>query len=295
MNSGADPVSGFDPFEGMVLAIVFLSVVVFTSLGVVLFSRGWDSYEERYLEDAGRSMEAMFLTIPPQVLIYLSSLLFFLVTVGLSMAMGGAMLLPGLLGLCAAGMPRTMLKRLKKNRETKFRQQLLPALQGLSNNLKAGFSLPKSWEQIANESINPMKQEVRILLQEIRLGSSMEEAVDSLYERLPSEDLALVATAVHIAGKVGGNLPAIFSNLENIIRERSRIEGKIGSMTGQGRFQAIVVALLPALLVVALSYINPEFMKPLFSTTAGWVIITFVFLLDFIGYWMIQKIVGIDI
>lgn len=284
-----------DPtMELLAYVVVFGSVTVFAAVGIVLFSQGWKSYEERYLEGADRNLQAMFLTIPPQNLFYLQFLLFFVIAGGLIATTGNAGA-----GVVLGGMsfflPSFALKIMKARRELQFRLQLVPALQALGSNLKSGFSLAKAFEQLEKEAQDPMKQETRILLQEMRLGTTVEKGVQNLYERMPSEDMDLIAQAVNIASKVGGNLPIIFKQLEDTIRERSRVEAKLRALTSQGKFQAVIISALPAFVGVAMMKIYPEMMEPLFTTWQGWVILGAVIVMNLMGFFTIRKIVTIEI
>ena len=178
LNSGSQPGGPGAPMEYLTYLIVFGAVAVFVIVGMVIFGRGWESYEQKYLGEAEQNLESMFLTIPPQNLFYLSFLLFFLIAGSITAYNGniGAAVAVGSLSFFA---PMGALRHLKKKRETTFKNMLVSALQCLGNNLKSGFSLEKSFEQLERETQNPMKQEVRILLQELRLGTSVDDAVDS--------------------------------------------------------------------------------------------------------------------
>lgn len=285
---------GGDPMEYLTYAVVFAAVAFFVVTGLMLFGKGWQSYEEKYLDDAERNLEAMFLTIPPQNLFYLAFLLFFILAGGIT-AYSGNIGLAIVIGSMAFFMPMAALRFFKRRREVTFKDMLVPALQCLGNNLKSGFSLEKAFEQLEKESQNPMKQEVKILLQELRLGTNIDEAVSNMYKRMPSEDMDLVANAVNIAAKAGGNLPMIFKKLEETIRERTRVEGKLAALTAQGKFQAIVISALPALVFVAMQTIYPEMMDPLFDTLWGWIMMAAVIILNLIGFLIIRKIVTIEI
>ena len=139
----------------------------------------------------------------------------------------------------------------------------------LSNSLRAGFSLTQALELIHREMPNPMAQEIRLVCQELRLGVPLEDALNNLYKRMPSEDLDLMVTAIAIIRDVGGNLTEIFDNIAHLIRERQRIQGKIRTLTAQGRFQALIMCLLPGGICVGLYYIAPDLFAMLFHTGEG--------------------------
>jgi len=90
-----------------------------------------------------------------------------------------------------------------------------------------------------------------------------------MHKRLPSEDLDLVVTSIAISQSVGGNLAEVFDKIGETIRERRRVEGRIDSLTAQGKIQGIVVSLLPLVVGLAIYWIDPTLMAPLLNNVAG--------------------------
>lgn len=276
------------------LILVGGAVGFFAFVGVLLFSKRWETYEEKYLEKSERTLESVFLAIPPQQLIYLSFLAMFVVFAAVYF-MFNRFILAAIFSLPAFFFPHLMLAWFRKKRAEIFGQQLVDALDNMSNSLKAGYSLPQAFELIEREMAAPISQEIRILNKETRLGLPQEQALRNMYTRMPSEDLDLVITAIVISRELGGNLTDVFENIAKVIRERFRIEGKIKALTSQGKLQGIVVSIMPIFLGFAINSVNPELMKPMYTTLIGWGLMILIAVLLYVGYWFIKRITTIDI
>jgi tight adherence protein B len=200
-----------------------------------------------------------------------------------------------LLGLAGLGAPTLVLHTLKRARDGRFLTQLVDALVNISNSLKAGLSLHQAVDALARESANPMKQEMRLVSQELRLGVTIEDSLEHLLRRMPSPELDLVVSAVTIVRDVGGNLTEVFDNIAFTIRERFRIEGKLSALTAMGRAQAVVISILPFGVILALSILQPGWLDPLFFTNTGLVILAIAAALLGSGIWLIVRMVRIDV
>lgn len=130
---------------------------------------------------------------------------------------------------------------------------------------------------------------------EVNLGMQMDEALDNLNERVPSEDLDLVITAVKIQKQIGGNLSEILDRIGHTIKERVRIKGEISTLTAQGKLQGIILTLLPPGLTIGIYMMDPEFMRPLFFTMIGKMLLGVAIVLQIFGAIMIKKIVDIKV
>jgi tight adherence protein B len=285
---------GLTVIEIALMLVSFVAVVVFTLVGHALFSESWKSYEEKYLEEAERTLEDVFITIPPQQLLFLGFASGFLVLL-LTYAMTEGFILAAILGVLGFGIPKQALNFYKNRRVTKFSEQLVDALSTLNNALRSGFALPKAFALIAREMPKPLSQEFKILGQELRLGQEMDEALKNMWIRVPSEDLDLLITSIAISQSVGGNLTEVFDKIAHTIRERHRIEGRIDSLTAQGKMQGLVVGMLPLFMFGALHSMDPETLKPLYTTWLGYAVLGVVLILEFLGFFFIHKICDIEV
>ncbi|MEW5988919.1 MAG: type II secretion system F family protein, partial [Chloroflexota bacterium] len=153
-----------------------------------------------------------------------------------------------------------------------FNGQLSDTLNLWVNSLRSGYSVLQGMEAIATELPPPVSKEFERVIQEVRLGLSLNQALSNMLRRVPSDDLDLVVTAVNIQREVGGNLAEILDIISYTIRERVRIKGEIRTLTAQGRFSGWVVSLLPIGLALLLYKINPTYMSGLFGKGAPWVL-----------------------
>jgi tight adherence protein B len=281
--------------------------VCFSGLAYVLLRAvkdALDSYAEEYTTDTARQFEDLFLFIPAQRLLEISRIgaivifvLFFLVSGDFGSAGGivrGAVV--GLIaGTLALFIPGILLRILRIRRLERFNEQLVDALTTMSNALRAGFSIIQAFESVVRERRNPISQEIGMFLQQLRVGVKFEEALKALEKRVGSEDLTLMLLAIETARQTGGNLTEVFDKIAVTIRERMRIRGRIKSLTAQGRLQGIVVGAMPALLFLVLYTLDPEMMRDFYTSGLGMMAIGLVIVLDILGFYVIRRIVNIDV
>lgn len=161
--------------------------------------------------------------------------------------------------------------------------------------LRAGFSFPQALKSVAEESSSPMKEEMELVLKEMQYGVTIEESLNKLKERMPSEDLNLMVQAILIQRQVGGNLATVLDQIANTIRERIKIHGQIKTLTAQGRMSGMVVALLPVILGGFLLVIEPNYMSVMFSNPIGLLLLGVGAVSCLIGFVFITKITAIEV
>ncbi|MEL6270484.1 MAG: type II secretion system F family protein [Chloroflexota bacterium] len=202
-------------------------------------------------------------------------------------------ILGGFIGLF---LPRIYVARQVSGRLIRFEEQLPDTLGLWVNALRSGYSVLQSMEAISKDSPEPTATEFQRVVREVQLGINIEDALDHLLERMDSEDLDLVITAVNIQREVGGNLAEILDVIADTIRERIKLKGEIRVLTTQGRTTGYIISALPILLALLLNTINPGFIGPLFTNRAcGWPMVGGGLALIGLGTAAIQKIVDIEI
>jgi len=284
-----------------------LFALSFGGLAFVLlraFGAGAQAYSGAYSEQTSRQFEDLFLFIPPRrlseigwvcataVFLVINAVFFNPANVPATL-LGIALGLAG--GAAALFAPNQLLRILRDRRRRRFNLQLVDALSHMSNALRAGFSINQSFETVVQNGENPIAQEFEVLLQQLRLGMGFHEAMQSLEQRVGSEDLTLVITTIDIARKTGGNLTEVFDRISLTIRERMRIENRVRTLTAQGRLQGIVVGTMPILLAIILTVIKPGMMLPFYQSRAGVISIAAVILMLVCGGLLIRKIIRIDV
>lgn len=168
------------------------------------------------------------------------------------------------LSILAALGPRFWLKRKKEKRVSEFQQQLPDVLSLLVGSLRAGYGLIQAMKLVAQEMPSPSKDEYGRVVNETSLGYSLHQALSHLVERMESEDLQMVVTAINIQNEVGGNLGNILDSIAGTIRDRVKLQGDIRTMTGMQRGTGYMLAAMPFLVAVILLFVNPQYMMELF-------------------------------
>ncbi|MEN9723793.1 MAG: hypothetical protein RJB38_1779 [Pseudomonadota bacterium] len=184
---------------------------------------------------------------------------------------------------------------LYRRRTDKFVLQMVDGLALMSNGMKSGLSVIQALSLVVEEMPNPIKQEFDLVLKENGMGRSVEEAFSNLARRIPTEDVEMFVTAVNILKETGGNLTETFDTIVITIRERVKVESKIAALTATGLYQGMIVAAAPPLLGFVLSQSDPEFVEPLFTTTLGWVILAIILILEVVGFFVIMRVVRIQV
>jgi tight adherence protein B len=204
----------------------------------------------------------------------------------------GFMILGGILGFI---LPKLWLKRKELKRLNSFNEQLSDMITTVIGSLRAGFSFPQALKTVVDEAQSPMKEEMEIVLKEMQFGSSIEDALMDLHERLPSDNLELMIQAILIQRQVGGNLATVLDKIVETIRERAKVHRQISTLTAQGRLSGIVVGLLPFILGLVLYLIEPDYIGTLFSHPIGFALIGAGLFSGLIGFLLIRKITTIEV
>ncbi|HFQ93056.1 MAG TPA: secretion system protein [Anaerolineae bacterium] len=201
--------------------------------------------------------------------------------------------------------PKQYVNFAAKKRMRAFDNQLSDTLNLWVNALRSGYSVLQGMEAIATELPPPVSVEFERVVQEVRLGLSVEAALDNMYRRVPSEDLDLIITAVNIQREVGGNLAEVLESISHTIRERVRIKGEIRTLTAQGRISGTIISLLPIVLGGLLFMINPGYVSELWVKEppfiipnvfpCGWILLGIGAIMIFFGWLAIRKIVDIEV
>jgi tight adherence protein B len=199
--------------------------------------------------------------------------------------------------------PRMYLNRSHDKRLTNFDNQLPDMLALMTNGIRAGYSTMQAMEAVSREMPPPINNEFHRVVQEMRLGVSMEDALENLLRRIPSDDLDLVITAINIQREVGGNLAEMLDTISETIRERIRIKGEIKTLTTQVMYSGKFLAIMPLLVIGALFLLNRDYMMQfvapennnLFGLPCGYISLSIVAIMVAIGYFVMTKIADIEV
>ena len=198
--------------------------------------------------------------------------------------------------------PLFYVRRRQNQRLNAFNAGLADTVTLVANSLRAGSSFLQSLELVTRESQPPISTEFARVVREVSIGLPLEDALQNLNQRVHSDDLELMTTAIAIQYQVGGNLAEIMDTIAQTIRERVRIKGEIRTLTAQQRLSGYIVGFLPVGLLLVLMIIAPKFINPMFQQPPGLFGIPLgVFLLAIgatmigIGFAIIRRIVDIEV
>ena len=148
---------------------------------------------------------------------------------------------------------------------------------------------------VADEMPEPVGPEFRKTFDEQNFGLPMKDSLDNLSFRIPLLDVRFFATAVLIQRETGGNLSEILENLAHVVRERFKILRQVRVYTAHGRFTGYVLLAMPAVLAIALMFINPEHMNLLFRERMGQMMLMGALVMQAIGFFWIKQVIKIEV
>ncbi len=286
---------------GGIASAVFLMVFVFClrySLDIFNWIEHQTLGSRTYILE---KLELLFIEFDPEkltlvLLIFSGTLsLFFLFFFGLWISWILGFIVSIIVGIFSFRIPRKIVDIMVERRIKVYQGQMVDALTLLSNGIRAGLSVPQALGMVVNELNPPVSQEFGLILQQNRIGVTLEECFENLAKRVPTEDNEMFVSSINILRETGGNLSETFDTIVGVIRERVRLQQKIDTYTAQGMFQGVTIALMPFAIAGIYAAQDPQSIVGLVTHPLG-IIMTFVALaLDFVGFWVILKIVKIKI
>ncbi|WP_261176399.1 type II secretion system F family protein [Anaerobacillus sp. CMMVII] len=191
--------------------------------------------------------------------------------------------------------PIWWVKKKHTERLRKFNEGLPDMITTIIGSLRAGFSFQQALKSVVDEADSPIRDEMDIVIKEMQYGRSIEESLNELKERMPSEDLDLMIQAILIQRQVGGNLATILDKIVETIRDRTRIQQQILTLTAQGRLSGMVIGFLPIILGLLIYVISPDYMASLFNNPIGLLMVGVGLFFGTIGFIFIRKLTSIEV
>ncbi|MCC7410965.1 MAG: type II secretion system F family protein [Gammaproteobacteria bacterium] len=278
----------------VVITLAFLSAALLVYATLVQGQSFMARYQSTFTDSASTNMADMFMFVDATRLFYMNiaaivvlPLLVWAITrdaISALVLLGVLIILPGF-----------FYRAMRKKRLKRFERQLPDGLLLVSGSMRAGASLNIALESLVKEQPPPLSQEFELFMREQRLGLDFEKSLDNMEKRMPLQDFTMVMSAMRISREVGGNLAETLESLADTLRRKQMMEGKIDSLTAQGKLQGIVMSLLPFLLAVLLYMLEPEAMSKLWTTKVGWGVLAGIIVWLGLGNFFIRKITRIDV
>lgn len=181
--------------------------------------------------------------------------------------------------------PILHLRYLVKRRMLLFASDLPGALDLIVRGIRAGLPLMDCLQMVVDEWNDPLKREFLRVTNDLGMGLSVRDAIGRFADRVPVPEARLFAIVISLQAQSGGNLSEVLSNLADMLREKAKLQSKIRAMTSEARTSAWIIGSIPILLIGAVTLLSPDFLKPLFETETGNII------LMFCGGWMVAGFV----
>jgi tight adherence protein B len=197
--------------------------------------------------------------------------------------------------IIGAFLPYSFVSYRRQKRFEKFEELFPEAIDTLARAVRAGHAFTTALEMISNEVAEPLASEFRQLYEEQKFGMPVRDALMNLTERIPLVDVKFFVTAVMLQRETGGNLAEILDNLSYVIRERFKIQRQVKVHTAQGRLTMLLLMAMPPTVVAILLVFSPEFVHPLFYDPIGHALLVGSIALQTIGYFVIRKIIKIQV
>ncbi|MEZ5660984.1 MAG: type II secretion system F family protein [Burkholderiaceae bacterium] len=201
--------------------------------------------------------------------------------------------LAALIVLFGAALPRLLLGWLARRRREHFRRQLPDTMAMLAGGLRAGLGLGAVMPEIADRMPAPVRDELRLIDRQRRLGATLEQALAQLEQRIPLEETRLLVSVLRLGARSGASMGDTLDAQAALLRRRLLLEGKIRALTAQARLQAWVMGLLPFGVLAAMLAMDGSLASLYFDTFEGRLLLAGVVLLQITGGWSIMRLVAI--
>ena len=192
-------------------------------------------------------------------------------------------------------LPYSFVSYRRNKRFEKFEELFPEAIDTLARAVRAGHAFTTALEMISDEVAEPVAGEFRKLYEEQKFGMPVRDALVNLTERIPLVDVKFFVTAVMLQRETGGNLAEILDNLSYVIRERFKIQRQVRVYTAQGRLTMALLMGMPPIIVTIMLIVNPAFIHPLFTDPIGHTLLVAGIALQTVGYFVIRRIIRIQV
>lgn len=201
----------------------------------------------------------------------------------------GAIIIMAIIG------PTVWVEKMRRERVELIENQLDGFITALANALKSTPSIGAAFQSVVAILQDPMKQEIELCVKEIKVGSTLDQALLHMAARVGSRPLDTALSAILIGRQVGGNLPKVLETTAASLREMARLEGVLRTKTAEGKMQLWVLGALPAALFFALNYTWPGYFIPMTKSLTGYLVLFFCG-----GMWvsalvLARKVLSVDI
>ena len=190
---------------------------------------------------------------------------------------------------------RGFLLYLMKKRLRAFMDRFADGIDMIVRAVKAGNPVNAAMRLVAEHGESPVKDEFRILVDEITYGRPLVDALVRLAKRVPEYDVSFFVVVLTIQQETGGNLGEVLAKLSFIIRKRQELFLKIHAITSEGRASSWILGALPPFVALAVYFTTPGYLDPLFKTVGGNIALVIAISMVLLGFYWIRKLAQIEV
>lgn len=204
-------------------------------------------------------------------------------------------LFAGIFGLAAGYvLPKFYLKRRRKKYQSKFLDELPNAVEAIVRGVKSGMPLNDSLRVVARDVKEPVRTEFARVLDQQNFGKSMTEAIQILYDRVPTSEVNFFVVVITVQQQAGGNLSEALTNLSRVLRNRKKMQAKVKAMSSEAKASAMIIGSLPFVVGSLVSVVTPGYLSPLFTTSLGLFWLGIATVMMSLGIFIMNRMVQFD-
>jgi tight adherence protein B len=193
------------------------------------------------------------------------------------------------------GIPRWVLGHFRKRRQNKFMNDFADAIDVMVRGLKAGLPVSEAMKIIANESGDPVGPEFLEVVDGQRVGITIDQGIERMVERVPLSEVNFLGIVMSIQSKTGGNLSEALGNLSRVLRDRKRMKQKVQAISQEAKASAAIIGSLPFIMIAAVSFMNPGYLDPLWTTKIGNILVAISATWMLTGVLIMRKMINFEI
>jgi tight adherence protein B len=190
------------------------------------------------------------------------------------------------------GLPRWLLSTLAKGRSKKFTEEFPNAIDIIVRGIKSGLPVHDCMRLIAAESPEPLANEFKKLMESIAVGTSIDQALEKMYDRMPTSEVRFFSIVLAIQQKTGGNLAEALNNLSVVLRARKLLREKIKALSGEAVASAFIIGSLPPGIGLMVTVTSPGYMNPLVNDPRGHVILGIGIGMELLGIFVMRRMIN---
>ena len=198
----------------------------------------------------------------------------------------------GLALIFGLGLPRWVIGFLAKGRMKKFSLEFPNAVDVIVRGIKSGLPVHECFKIIARESPAPLGPEFQKLVEGLGVGLTLEQALDKMFQRMPTPELRFFTIVIAIQQKTGGNLAEALGNLSAVLRARRMMGEKIKALSSEALASAGIIASLPPAVMTMVMFTTPAYMMPLFNDIRGNFLLLIAALLMATGVFVMKRMIS---